>query len=176
MAKESFFFNFGVSEDGTLSSHPTAAATADPGAVECKSSKLIALPSQLKKVPKEYVDQLALDSSSSKIKKLKYISERWTLREAHTELKSVIASSDLVPGVYEGGYKVWEGSIDLVRFLASTSSSEWGISINTSSRVLEVGCGHGLPGIFALQHGAAVDFQDYVFSVYCIYLAHLCKE
>ena len=78
----------------------------------------------------------------------KYISERWTLREAHTELKSVIASSDLVPGVYEGGYKVWEGSIDLVRFLASTSSSEWGISINTSSRVLEVWCG-SIPANFA---------------------------
>lgn len=29
-------------------------------------------------------------------------------------------------------------------------------------RVLELGCGAGLPGIVALLHGACVDFQDYV--------------
>ena len=28
-------------------------------------------------------------------------------------------------------------------------------------RVLDLGCGHGLPGLVALQRGAAVDFLDY---------------
>jgi 16S rRNA G1207 methylase RsmC len=27
--------------------------------------------------------------------------------------------------------------------------------------VLDLGCGHGLPGLVALQRGAAVDFLDY---------------
>jgi SAM-dependent methyltransferase len=32
---------------------------------------------------------------------------------------------------------------------------------------LELGCGHGLPGIFSLLHGANVTFQDYNSEVIC---------
>lgn len=31
---------------------------------------------------------------------------------------SAIAHSDLVPGIYEGGFKLWEGAVDLARLLA----------------------------------------------------------
>lgn len=62
---------------------------------------------------------------------------------------------DLVPGVYEGGLKVWESSVDLVRHLRQHSA------MRPHHRVLELGCGHGLPGIYALQQGAAsVTFSD----------------
>ena len=65
--------------------------------------------------------------------------------------------SDLIPAVYEGGMKVWECAYDLVDYLAS------GDSPNLSDRrVLELGCGVGLPGIFALLGGAeTVHFHDY---------------
>ena len=56
-----------------------------------------------------------------------------------------------------GGLKVWECSIDLVRYL-----QEADIPLE-NSRVLELGCGAGLPGIYAAKKGAAaVHFQDYV--------------
>ena len=71
------------------------------------------------------------------------------------ELKNAIGSSDLVPGVYEGGFKVWECSIDLVELLVRDKVEFSG------KKVIELGCGHGLPGIHALQEGATVDFQDY---------------
>ena len=62
---------------------------------------------------------------------------------------------DLVPGVYEGGLKVWESSVDLVRYLRHHNV------VQPQHRVLELGCGHGLPGIHALQQGAAsVTFSD----------------
>ncbi|KAM3575092.1 hypothetical protein VYU27_003006 [Nannochloropsis oceanica] len=62
---------------------------------------------------------------------------------------------DLVPGVYEGGLKVWESSVDLVRYLQQHNL------VQLHHRVLELGCGHGLPGIHALQQGAAsVTFLD----------------
>ncbi|XP_070577866.1 histidine protein methyltransferase 1 homolog [Ptychodera flava] len=70
-------------------------------------------------------------------------------------LKAIAQHSDLLPNVYEGGLKVWECCLDLVEFLADA-----GVSFK-DSRVLELGCGAALPGIFALQHGAEVFLQDY---------------
>jgi predicted nicotinamide N-methyase len=75
---------------------------------------------------------------------------------------------DLVPGYYEGGLKVWESSIDLVRYLRGGGSGGredgWDGAANViqaQHQVLELGCGHGLPGIEALQQGAAaVCFMD----------------
>ena len=87
-------------------------------------------------------------------------------------------SSDLVPGIYEGGLKLWEGAVDLLSVLAGTYATaacaaheitdsyhplasdapEPRLSL-AGSRVLELGCGHGLPGIFALIGGANVTFH-----------------
>ena len=65
-------------------------------------------------------------------------------------------NSDLISGVYEGGFKIWECAFDLVEYLA-----ESGIQLS-GMRVLELGCGAGLPGLFALKNGAeCVHFQDY---------------
>lgn len=57
-----------------------------------------------------------------------------------------------------GGFKLWEASIDLARFLMS---SEAHAIFESNVRVIELGCGHGLPGIVALLAGATVYFQDY---------------
>lgn len=71
-----------------------------------------------------------------------------------------LSNSDLVPGKYEGGLKLWEGSLDLVKSLQSEVQD--GQLLLDGKRVLELGCGHGLPGIFAGLEGAAVvHFQDF---------------
>lgn len=58
--------------------------------------------------------------------------------------------------MYEGGLKIWEGSYDLVEYLST------GVIDLEGTRVLELGCGAGLPGIFAALRGAGhVTFQDY---------------
>eukprot|EP00054_Salpingoeca_dolichothecata_P035197 m.4778 g.4778 ORF g.4778 m.4778 type:complete len:284 (-) comp5171_c0_seq1:52-903(-) len=75
--------------------------------------------------------------------------------ETNPIAQSVTQKSDLIPGVYEGGLKVWECSIDLVEVLM-TKSAEL-----AKLRVLELGCGAGLPGLYALLQGASVVFQDY---------------
>lgn len=78
-----------------------------------------------------------------------------------SELESLIQTaelqhSDLVPGVYEGGMKVWECAFDLVGYLTDSGVQFSGLG------VLELGCGAGLPGILALLSGAKdVHFQDY---------------
>lgn len=64
--------------------------------------------------------------------------------------------SDLIPGTYEGGYKLWECTIDLLEYLNKNT-----ILFNQKS-VLDLGCGTGLLGIFTLISGAqTVDFQDF---------------
>ncbi|XP_012078462.1 histidine protein methyltransferase 1 homolog isoform X2 [Jatropha curcas] len=85
-----------------------------------------------------------------------------TLFKGRVSTKEVfgLPNSDLVPGVYEGGLKLWEGSVDLVKALRSEVQCGH-LSFN-GKRVLELGCGHGLPGISACLEGArVVHFQDF---------------
>ncbi|EDW29191.1 GL18544 [Drosophila persimilis] len=71
--------------------------------------------------------------------------------------KSEESHSDLIAGVYEGGAKIWECTDDLLLYLSENyDDSYW-----QGKRVLDLGCGSGLLGIYALQSGAKVDFQDY---------------
>uniref|UniRef100_A0A8C3JNR2 protein-histidine N-methyltransferase n=1 Tax=Calidris pygmaea TaxID=425635 RepID=A0A8C3JNR2_9CHAR len=70
--------------------------------------------------------------------------------------KSVSSHSDLIPGVYEGGLKIWECTFDLIDYF-----SEAKIQF-TNKTVLDLGCGAGLLGIVALKGKAGkVHFQDY---------------
>jgi SAM-dependent methyltransferase len=69
---------------------------------------------------------------------------------------STSIDSDLIPGIYEGGYKLWECTLDLLEYLSKHTTYFDGKS------VLDLGCGTGLLGIFTLIAGAQkVDFQDY---------------
>ena len=63
------------------------------------------------------------------------------------------AESDLERGVYEGGAKVWECAIDLIRYLASDSCRA--LQTGKRQRIAEIGCGHGLPGIAAWKQQVA---------------------
>lgn len=70
-------------------------------------------------------------------------------------LDASLSNKDLIPDLYEGGLKIWECAVDLVEFLEQTMVKF------EDKRVLELGCGAGLPGIFGMMKGACVDFQDY---------------
>lgn len=85
-----------------------------------------------------------------------------TLQKGRVSTSNVfgVSNSDLVPGKYEGGLKLWEGSLDLVKTLHSEVQD--GQFSFAGKRVLELGCGHGLPGIYACLEGAAsIHFQDF---------------
>ena len=65
--------------------------------------------------------------------------------------------SDIIPGVYEGGNKVWECSVDLATFLLQNKPE---LVMSSNPRVIELGCGHAFPGIAALKIG----YHSVVFS------------
>ena len=67
-----------------------------------------------------------------------------------------LKTHDILPGVYEGGFKLWSCAGDLVRYLREADVSFEG------KTVMEAGCGHGVPAIHALQSKAGlVVLQDY---------------
>lgn len=118
-----------------------------------------------------------VDLHSSSIDGLQYLLPQFT-----TSLSE--KNTDLIPGVYEGGLKVWECSLDLCRFLAHiidetiSPASDFQYvtkavmrSIENGGSAFELGCGHGLPACLLLResvrrHTDSVvvfsDFNDFV--------------
>lgn len=86
-------------------------------------------------------------------------------------IATVTEESDIVPNVYEGGMKVWECAKGLTEFVFANIAA-W--KKDGPIKILEVGCGHGLPGIAALMscdvsEPVDVHFCDYVKNIYNIY-------
>ncbi|XP_063363796.1 histidine protein methyltransferase 1 homolog [Cydia amplana] len=63
---------------------------------------------------------------------------------------------DLVAGKYEGGLKIWECTYDLIEYV----DNQTGIQFE-NKKVLDLGCGAGILGIYTLLKDALVTFQDY---------------
>ncbi|KAF1998594.1 hypothetical protein P154DRAFT_469025 [Amniculicola lignicola CBS 123094] len=61
-------------------------------------------------------------------------------------------TSDLRPNVYEGGYKTWECSIDLVRFLLDRGPRKDLDDLVRVDHVIEMGCGTALPSLLLFQY------------------------
>ena len=68
------------------------------------------------------------------------------------DLQSILKTTDIKAGKYEGGLKVWECAIDLSRCIISAFSDHQklsnfvkAVSYNQAINVLELGCGHSLP-------------------------------
>lgn len=68
------------------------------------------------------------------------------------------SNSDLKTGIYEGGFKVWECTQDLIIYLLKTKNDQ-----KRSLKILDVGCGGGLLGICCLLNldPECVHFQDF---------------
>jgi protein-histidine N-methyltransferase len=56
--------------------------------------------------------------------------------------------TDLIPGIYEGGFKTWECAIDLVAHLEERISQQEGLSWLKDVRATELGCGTALPSMY----------------------------
>lgn len=70
---------------------------------------------------------------------------------------NVPENTDLISGIYEGGIKIWECDEDLLEFLPSIYNDSW-----KNKNILDMGCGHGLPGIYLLLKGInEICFQDF---------------
>ena len=118
----------------------------------------------------------------SNIPPIKKVSSSKTLLSNTATATTINNDTDIIPGVYEGGLKVWECSLDICYLLAEQlilskhDDKMNNITINdansipllqnliSSSKqddtfvVLELGCGHALPSCFLLQHELCTNF------------------
>ncbi|EON96825.1 putative s-adenosylmethionine-dependent methyltransferase-like protein [Phaeoacremonium minimum UCRPA7] len=69
------------------------------------------------------------------------------------ELEPGLGKHDVRTGIYEGGFKSWESSVDLVKVLATEKLSQ--ALFQGPSRVVELGCGTGLPSLALFQWAVA---------------------
>ena len=77
--------------------------------------------------------------------------------DPNTRVFDVALQRDVLTGVYEGGFKVWECALDLIQYMRAGQNSIF----LSGQTVLEAGCGLGLPSVCALQQGAkSVFLQD----------------
>jgi len=109
------------------------------------------IPFQEQNINQLHYDTLALSSNCS----MKFVK--------HVEAFELSDKSDIVSGIYEGGLKVWECSIDLCRYIYENYCTSLTCQESKPISVLELGCGHGLPGCLVLKMipNATVLFSDF---------------
>ncbi|KAI1329151.1 hypothetical protein F5Y16DRAFT_366846 [Xylariaceae sp. FL0255] len=95
--------------------------------------------------------------------------ELWDVRvqlmaEDDGETEAGLGVHDVKTGVYEGGFKSWESSVDLVKVLAT--SRPFSDSSNPQiSRIVELGCGTALPSLALFQWAMASDASPLSFTL-----------
>jgi 2-polyprenyl-3-methyl-5-hydroxy-6-metoxy-1,4-benzoquinol methylase len=162
MAEESFSFHF---DDEPTNSEET---NVEPAKQFIPSEQhLLFLRQQF--IPSIPIDAVSALPSSVHLVRLNGASVQHYLHK-HKLCELQLANTDLIAGIYEGtqkngtfilvgGFKLWECAIDLIQYLHEQLQPE----LLKGKRVLDIGCGHGLPGLYTLLYAQAshVEFQDY---------------
>lgn len=85
------------------------------------------------------------------------VEERFLNASDNALAKALKENRDVVPSVYEGGFKLWEGAHDLLDYLSQNPDC-----YRHCQKGIELGCGAGLPALFLQLSGIPeVIFQDY---------------
>ncbi|CAH1785991.1 unnamed protein product [Owenia fusiformis] len=148
-----FRFNFG-SNDSDNTTSVTEKTSATPVALQHAEEYTVTLKRVNQCIDGPDFETLHLQNGET----IAYVNETVATKKAESSLvdKTDTENTDLIPNVYEGGFKVWECSLDLAEYL-----SELGNNAVSNKRILELGCGAGLSGLYAYKNKAYVDFQDY---------------
>lgn len=71
---------------------------------------------------------------------------------SRTNILAGLENSDLQTNVYEGGYKTWECSLDLARFLLDRGPRKALDDLVRVQHVVELGCGSAVPSLVVFQY------------------------
>lgn len=146
-----------IEEAEARDSEPTASASTSKGTRHTLDELLSALPSRI-----SYSSlTVPLKGSSKALYRRDLFDARFQLvndedgedgtvlrGDADAEHFSAGTQTDLIPGVYEGGFKTWECALDLVAHLEDRVSQQEGLSWLSGVKVTELGCGTALPSMY----------------------------
>jgi len=149
-----FRFNFqGEDDDGSNSTDPSEVNESIETLRKCRKHMYNHRQQNNPHVPDDFNKIM----KGPKGKALYYLKpEVTTMKIKADDIFPLLQLSDLEPGEYEGGLKVWECTIDLLDYLRE---SKW---LLKNEKVLDLGCGSGLLGLYAYLSGSdKVCFQDF---------------
>ncbi|WOO78866.1 Histidine protein methyltransferase 1 [Vanrija pseudolonga] len=168
-----FKFSFNIDdEDDTVVVAPSAdksvsAASSSTPRAPPQPSKRISLTDLLATLPENFsYSPLAHPLGGAPLLRRDLYDARFQLAQGEAASEAYVdADTDLIPGTYEGGLKSWEGGVDLVEVIArgvgSGRSGKGKAAAGSEeadvgrwvrgARVLEVGCGTGLPSAYLLR-------------------------
>ncbi|KAL1410142.1 hypothetical protein Q8F55_004145 [Vanrija albida] len=166
----SFKFSFDIDDEDDTVVVPAAveaAASSSTPRAPPQPCKRISLPDLLSTLPENFsYSPLAHPLGGAPLLRRDLYDARFQLAQgedaaASTSEEYVDADTDLIPGTYEGGLKSWEGGVDLVEVLArglggkgkrtaEAEEADVGAWVQ-GARVLEIGCGTGLPSAYLLR-------------------------
>ncbi|XP_055600886.1 histidine protein methyltransferase 1 homolog isoform X1 [Uranotaenia lowii] len=155
-----FSFSFNVSENSQDDSEDATALAAQGSSIDEFECIELKIPEGLRKGFSIDPEDLHVFLASVNMQ-VEYINCLTIPKEDLSQeiLDAEIDHSDLIPGRYEGGLKVWECTFDLGELMAENEEYQ---KFFANRAVLDLGCGSGILGILAVKLGAKnVDFQDY---------------
>ncbi|OLL23457.1 Histidine protein methyltransferase 1 [Neolecta irregularis DAH-3] len=152
----SFSFEENESVESETNVHPHISPFLQPQTLDFKKM-VYELPDRISYSLVQITSSIVLGRRDLYDIKLQMISEEEEL------LDTYIGANDLIPGIYEGGFKTWESTGDLITYLHT---------LPLAKRMVELGCGSGLPSCFMLmralkqgREGLRIILQDYNESV-----------
>ena len=156
MSTFSFSFNLDVADDEQVGNPSDKHAYNEATEVTPPSSEFVAISCFEVPCPHiETTDEMSLDFIPHNI-------GDFVFKEALRPLldNQFDGESDLIPGKYEGGFKIWECSYDLAEIVANYT----GIIPHNPKKILELGCGHGVPAIMSMlvfENLTEIVFSDF---------------
>lgn len=179
-AAETGTFKPNTSTGNTSTAFPVAGQTLLPAKLHDLSSLLCTLPSKISystlHVKLDDGTELEIPRREWWDVRLQLMAEEVAdLNVTDSEASVGLGKEDVKTGVYEGGFKSWEASVDLVRVLADRRRDEKERKVR-GQRVLEMGCGTALPSMALFQRqlremdgqnaeGLSLSYADYNPSV-----------
>ena len=117
--------------------------------------------SMVKEESKPDISKPSLDESGKPIC-LRYISNAIPILKYLYKELPIDEENDIKKDFYEGGFKIWECTLDLLKYLNETLIA----GELKGKNVIDIGCGQGLLGLEALLCGASsIFFQDFNLEV-----------
>ena len=155
-----FKFNFAVEEDSSVASSGLDLSEDTAQSQSVSKTKQGAIPAKLLKLRLPETNSCSSRGFTDVVIGTQNFKLAGATRNCESDVTRIAAQVDVLPGSYEGGFKVWECTHDLIKYLQESWENQG--ECKEVTQVLDLGCGRGLCGVSVLMRctNSTVTFQD----------------